>query len=134
MHPGDCIGVDAYLRVIRHLGVVTDAVGDDGRFRVISASQRNRGVVEEDYTAFAGAKPTFLVLWYSQYPVEETLERCRARIGQPYNHTRYNCEHFVRECFGLTAGSPQARRFGWVVGGITTAAAAGVALFIGSRK
>lgn len=132
MSPGDCIGVDAYFRTVRHLGIVTDAVGQDGRFRVVSASNRLRGVREEDFADFCHGKEAYPVLWFSGYSVEETLSRARDRIGTPYNHTQYNCEHFVKECFGLAGGSPQSRRVGYVAAA-AGAAAAGLAVFWGSR-
>lgn len=122
--PGDCVGVDAYFRAVRHIGIVTDAVGMDGRPRVISSSAKHRGVAEEDWAEFSGGREVYPVPWYSRTSGAETVRQARLRIGREYHAALYNCEHFVRDCYGLDVRSPQARRIGYTLAGVAGAALA----------
>lgn len=135
--PGDCVFVDVSVAwgavPVRHLGIVTDAVGLDGHLRVISNSARRGGVYEEEWRTFAQGLPVHRADLTSTLPPDVTLERARRREGTRYDGAGYNCEHFVRESFGLPVKSPQVRRAGYIAGGIMAAIGA-VAAYIGGSK
>jgi len=90
--------------------------------RVISNSRRRGGVYEESFREFSGGRKVVLAKPLSGLSHAQVLANARAKIGHPYHPSNYNCEHFVRECYGLKAKSPQKLLFAGV-------AAAALALF-----
>jgi hypothetical protein len=112
---GDLIKVRVHGAIV-HEGIMAE----DGR--VISNSRRRGGVFEEPFRDFSGGRKVVLAKPLSNLSSSVVLANARARIGQTYHPSKYNCEHFVRECYGLKAKSPQKALFAGV-------AAAALALF-----
>lgn len=101
-HAGDVLRVRVN-GVILHEGIVTE------HGRVISNSRRRGGVFEESARTFASGHNIINVGRLSSLPAEQVLARARARIGRPYDLVSYNCQHFVRDCYGLAPASHQKR-------------------------
>ncbi len=100
--PGDVVRVRVN-GFIQHEGIMTD-IG-----RVISNSRRAGRVSEESTRAFAGGRKIEHVGRLSSMPADRVIAHARARIGDPYHAYDYNCQHFVRECYGLGRRSPQKK-------------------------
>ena len=100
--PGDvvCVRVNGF---IQHEGIMTETG------RVISNSRRLGCVCEESTRAFAGGRKIELVGRLSNMSPERVLSNARARIGRAYSAYNYNCQHFVRDCYGLGLRSPQKK-------------------------
>lgn len=101
-YPGDVLVVRV-RGVIHHEGIVTETG------RVISNSRRRGGVFEESLRTFADGKSVDNRGSLSGLSSEAVLANARARIGRRYNPISYNCEHFVRDCYGLRPHSPQKK-------------------------
>lgn len=112
---GDLIKVRVNGAIV-HEGIMSE----DGR--VISNSRRLGGVYEEPFRDFSGGRKVVLAKPLSGLSSAQVLANARAKIGTTYHPSNYNCEHFVRECYGLKAKSPQKLLFAGV-------AVAAVALF-----
>lgn len=102
------VTVGGFMRV-RHVGVISDRIGADGQPMIVHAS-KVRGLVAET-TATEFVKRQVGPLRYHGYPgqfaPDVVVARARARIGQPYEIVRRNCEHLVAEVHGLPVASPQ---------------------------
>lgn len=101
-HAGDvvCVRVNGF---IEHEGIMTETG------RVISNSRRRGRVVEESSRDFAGGRKIENMGALSSLPAAQVLSNARARLGKPYNAFSYNCQHFVRDCYGLGKRSPQKK-------------------------
>lgn len=115
--PGDVLAVRV-KGIISHEGIVTETG------RVISNSRRLGSVQEESIRTFGMGKKIINRGRLSNLSANSVLANARARIGRLYNPITYNCEHFVRECYGLRPHSPQKKL------AIGAVAAAALALFI----
>lgn len=132
LEPGGCVSV-LVGGLVRHVGIVSDRLGDDALPMVFSNSRRAGEVREETWSRFAGGRPVATVELEPARPRAEVLARARELLGRPYAVGSYNCEHYVRDCYGLEVHSPQVRRVGFV--GLAVAAAAGaVALTTGGGE
>ena len=114
-HPGDVVRVRVN-GVILHEGIMTE------HGRVISNSRRRGGVFEESTRDFAGGQKIQHIGRLSGLPAEQVIANARLRIGRRYDAYHYNCQHFVRECYGVGASSPQKKLL--IGGGIVAALAA----------
>ncbi len=88
---------------IEHEGIVTETG------RIISNSRRRGAVVEESSRDFADGRKIEHIGRLSALPSDRVLANARARLGHPYSAFSYNCQHFVRECYGLGRRSPQKK-------------------------
>jgi cell wall-associated NlpC family hydrolase len=100
--PGDVVRVTVKGGIL-HEGIMTE------HGRVISNSRRRGGVFEESTRDFSGGRKIRNIGPLSKMNPENVLARARARIGTPYNASSFNCQHFVRECYGLGRSSPQKK-------------------------
>lgn len=100
--PGDVLAVRVH-GIISHEGIVTE----DGR--LISNSRRLGSVQEESIRTFGMGKKVINRGRLSGLSTERVLANARARIGWIYNPVSYNCEHFVRDSYGLKPHSPQKK-------------------------
>ncbi len=101
-YPADVISVRVG-GLIRHEGIMTHSG------TIISNSRRRGGVYEESPHIFANRGKLI-----NHGPLLDTdpdlvIARAYARIGHKYDPVHYNCEHFVRDCYGLPRSSPQKR-------------------------
>ncbi len=100
--PGDVVRVRVN-GFIEHEGIMTESG------RVISNSRRRGAVVEESARDFAGGRKVETIGRLSNLPVAQVLSNARARLGRGYSAYNYNCQHFVRDCYGLGRRSPQKK-------------------------
>lgn len=100
--PGDVVRVRVN-GFIEHEGILTETG------RVISNSRRSGAVIEESTRDFAGGRKIEHVGRLSNMPPEHVLTNARARLGRRYSAYSYNCQHFVRDCYGLGKRSPQKK-------------------------
>jgi len=100
--PGDVVRVRV-KGIIQHEGIMTE------HGRVISNSRRRGGVFEESTRDFAGNGKIEHVGVLSARPASHVIAHARSRIGCGYDAYSYNCQHFVRECYGLQQSSPQKK-------------------------
>lgn len=100
--PGDVVRVRVN-GFIEHEGILTETG------RVISNSRRRGRVVEESSREFASGRKIEHVGRLSNMPPERVLANARARLGHRYSAYNYNCQHFVRDCYGLGRRSPQKK-------------------------
>lgn len=100
--PGDVVRVRVN-GFIEHEGIMTETG------RVISNSRRRGGVFEESVRDFADGRQVDHIGRLSNLSTDTVLARARAQIGRPYQAYHYNCQHFVRNCYGLRTGSPQKK-------------------------
>ena len=98
--PGDVLCVTVYGGVL-HEGIVTETG------TVISNSRRNGGVVEEGIRDFAGLNKITNLGPLSTLAPHAAIYRARERIGRRYQPVRYNCQHFVRDCYQIKPKSAQ---------------------------
>lgn len=98
--PGDVLCVTVYGGV-RHEGIVTDTG------TVISNSRRNGGVAEESVRDFAGLNKITNLGRLSTLDPFAAIYRARERLGRQYQPVRYNCQHFVRDCYQIKPKSAQ---------------------------
>ena len=110
MQPGDAISVPVGpLGVVRHVGVVTDAVGPGG-YHVLSTSRRTGQTREEPLAVFAqGQRVRVEHRLQSPLPRSVVIAHARSLIGTPWNLLTSNCEHTTRRALGLPKASPQLR-------------------------
>ena len=101
-YPGDVLAVRVH-GVISHEGIVTETG------RVISNSRRRGGVFEESVRDFSNGGKLVNKGGLSNLSRESVLARARSQIGRRYHALDYNCEHFVRDCYGLRPHSPQKK-------------------------
>lgn len=99
---GDIIRVRVH-GVIFHEGIITE------HGRVISNSRRRGGVFEESLRVFSGGKKIQNLGALAGFDPQVAVNRARSQIGQPYDLVAYNCQHFVRWCYGLKPKSHQKR-------------------------
>ena len=114
-NPGDVVRVTVN-GFVQHEGIMTE------HGRVISNSRRRGGVFEESTRDFAGGHKIQNIGRLSNLSSGTVIANARARIGRRYNAYSYNCQHFVRECYGQGASSPQKKLL--ISGGILAALAA----------
>ena len=100
--PGDVVRVRV-AGVIQHEGIMTE------HGRVISNSRRRGGVFEESTRDFSGGGKIEHIGRLSNRSPGQVLAQARSCIGRGYNAYSYNCQHFVRECYGLGRSSPQKK-------------------------
>lgn len=100
--PGDVVRVRV-KGMILHEGIMTE------HGRVINNSQRRGRVVEESFRDFSAGLNVKNIGPISGMPAERVLANARARLGWRYQPYSFNCQHFVRECYGLGRVSPQKR-------------------------
>jgi len=94
----------AYLGLVFHKGIVSDCWWND-KPMIIDNSLRF-GVAERPWDTFAAGQ-TVYIQEYPQLPASVVLCRARRMIGIPYNLFSFNCEHFVKICYGQRVESPQ---------------------------
>lgn len=99
-----------------HVGIVSE------RGTVISASKRQKCVVEEALEEFSEGREVRIRDCAGNLPPEQVIARARMKLGQPYDLFGSNCEHFVAYCHGLPKQSPQLQTalLAVVVVGLTT--------------
>ncbi|NNC36227.1 MAG: hypothetical protein HKO02_02125 [Hyphomonadaceae bacterium] len=98
--PGDVLCVSVYGGVL-HEGIVTDTG------TIISNSRRNGCVMEESVRDFAGLNRITNLGRLSTLDPYVAIYRARERLGRPYQPVRYNCQHFVRDCYQIRPKSAQ---------------------------
>ena len=99
---GDVISVRVSALIV-HEGIMTE------HGRVISNSRRRGGVYEESVRAFAEGRKVRNRGALSGVNPNMVLARARSMIGRGYDPVNFNCEHFVRTCYGKSPHSPQKR-------------------------
>jgi len=97
--PGDIVSVR--VGTVRHEGIMTE------HGRVISNSRRLGGVFEESLRTFAMGRKIKNHGPLRAADPSQVLARARSQIGRGYHPYTYNCEHFVRFCYGKSPYSPQ---------------------------
>lgn len=97
---GTLISVPTHL-MYRHFGIVT------ARGTVISNSIRSGSGREESFAEFSGGKIWRIEPRPSDMPWREVLARARTLMGRRYNLFTWNCECFVKSCYGLPPSSDQ---------------------------
>lgn len=100
--PGDVLRVRV-SGFVEHEGIITETG------RVISNSRRRGGVYEESVRDFSGGRQILNVGRLSNLAPETVIARARERLGRRYQVYQYNCQHFVRDCYGLRTESPQKK-------------------------
>ncbi len=101
-YPGDVISVR--VRGVRHEGIMTE------HGRVICNSRRHGGVTERSVRNFAEGRKIKNHGPLSNLSSDIVLARARAMLGRAYHPAQFNCEHFVRHCYGVDPYSPQKRQ------------------------
>lgn len=110
--PGTAIGV--WVRGVVHEGIVSDLRGIDGLPYVISNSARVGHGAEEPWQTFTGGRNAYLLRNLSaRLPASTVLAHARSMLNKKWDIFTWNCQHFVREAFGLSVESPQLRIAGW---------------------
>ncbi len=99
--PGDIVSVR--VGGIRHEGIMTE------HGRVICNSRRYGGVTEKSVRDFALGRKIKNHGPMNGTSSDQVLARARAQLGRTYHPTNFNCEHFVRRCYGKDPYSPQKR-------------------------
>ncbi len=96
---------------VRHVGVITDAIGADGQPTILHSSERRGGVVETTASEFIAHRAGQLLYHgrLGSLSSDEMLARGRAAVGTPYDAMRNNCEHFALRAAGEEPTSPQLR-------------------------
>lgn len=102
---GSVVSVPVWL--FRHVGIVSDRRGADGRPMVISNSRRRGGTFEECWAEFSGGVPVTVKEARSGAQGHATVRRARSMLGAAWRPVEFNCEHFVEEACGRTRRSPQ---------------------------
>lgn len=97
--PGDIVSVR--VGTIRHEGIMIE------HGRVICNSRRYGGVTEKSVRDFAGGRTIKNHGQLRPIDPSQVLARARSQIGRAYHPYSYNCEHFVRFCYGKSPYSPQ---------------------------
>ena len=90
--PGDIVSVR--VGTIRHEGIMTE------HGRVICNSRRYGGVTEKSARDFAQGRKITNHGALNGTPSDLVLARARAQLGRRYHPVSFNCEHFVRGCYG----------------------------------
>lgn len=103
--------VTVYVGGVRHEGIVSDAFSL-GEPYVISNSRRTGLVAEEPLSAFSQGRDLQVLEPLADVPVWWLLLRARSRVGEPWRLLTWNCEHFVRWCYGVRVESPQLQLAG----------------------
>jgi len=106
--PGDVLRVTVYGGV-HHEGIVTDTG------TVISNSRRYGCVTEENVRSFAGLNRITNLGQLSDCSPYSAIFYARNQLGKPYSAFNGNCQHFVRECYGL---KPKSHQKNWAVAGL----------------
>lgn len=99
--PGDIVSVR--VGAVRHEGIMTE------HGRVISNSRRSGGVFEESLRSFAVGRRIKNHGQLRPADPKLVLAKARSQIGRAYHPYTFNCEHFVRNCYGKDPYSPQKR-------------------------
>ena len=99
--PGDIVSVR--IGPIKHEGIMTE------HGRVICNSRRLGGVTEKTVRDFAQGRKIKNEGPLNGTPSELVLHRARSQMGRDYHPSGHNCEHFVRQSYGLRPHSPQKR-------------------------
>lgn len=99
--PGDVVSVR--VGGVRHEGIMTE------HGRVICNSRRYGGVTEKSVRDFAFGRKIKNLGPLNGLPANVVLARARAMMGYAYHPYNFNCEHFVRRCYGKDPYSPQKR-------------------------
>lgn len=119
--PGTAIGV--WVRGVLHEGIVSNLRGIDGLPYVISNSARVGHGAEEPWQAFTGGRKAHLLRKLSpRLSASTVLARARSMLNKKWDVFTWNCQHFVREAFGLPVESPQLQIAGWGVAFLVGAA------------
>ncbi len=99
-----------------HYSIISDRIGDDGQPMLISLTERNGTVKEENWTTATQGRPTKLFNTDGPLSPSKALQRARSQIGKVnYSLFSCNCEHFARWAYGLPVESKQ------IVGGVVGA-------------
>ncbi|MBB1485929.1 lecithin retinol acyltransferase family protein [Oceanospirillum sediminis] len=117
--PGDIVVTT--FGMYQHWSLVTDQMGVDGRYMLISATKRNGTVKEETWSVVTQGKPTYITRYTLKIPLGDVLKKARGQVDQwRYSVSRNNCEHFVKWATGMKLSSRQVRSCieGAVVGGV----------------
>lgn len=78
---------------------------------VISNSYKHGKVVFESWEVFCSGYQPRIHPVQGNYSSSQIVERAIKRVGTPYSAVDYNCEHFVRDVYGITVKSPQLLGF-----------------------
>lgn len=115
--PGTVVFV-CFMGQFRHYGIVSDRT-DGGKPMVIANAWLTGGVREVSWDRFCDDRQPYSSPALSNLPAFLVLQNARRGIGLPYNLLTFNCEHFVRQCYGIQANSEQV---GATVGVVAIAA------------
>ncbi|OQX39137.1 MAG: hypothetical protein B0D91_02295 [Oceanospirillales bacterium LUC14_002_19_P2] len=119
--PGDIV-VTNFPPLYQHWSLVTDRVCPNGRYMLISATDRNGTVKEETWDAVTQGKHTYIADFSYGIPLTDALVRARSQIGQwKYHLKNRNCEQFISWVF---TGSLTSKQVTMAVGGAALGAAA----------
>lgn len=99
--PGDVVTVR--VGGVRHEGIMTE------HGRVICNSRRLGGVTEKSARDFAQGRAIKNRGQLGPANPNVVIARARSMIGRGYHPYNFNCEHFVRSCYGKDPYSPQKR-------------------------
>lgn len=113
---------------VLHEGIPTGRFRD-GEPSIISNSRRTGRAVEEPLSVFSGGRQVFRLPPLSDLSPWEVLRNAEKLLGKPWDLFRSNCEHFVRECYGLKPTSPQLRFWAGLAAALTI-----VYTVVGGRK
>ena len=106
--PGDVVVTN--FTGYQHWSLVSDKVCDQGKFMLISATERNSTVQEEPWSVVTDGKHTYVAEVETAKPVTKMLADARSQIGKwTYSLTDNNCEHFVKWATGLKITSTQVK-------------------------
>ncbi|MFS1980810.1 lecithin retinol acyltransferase family protein [Vibrio lentus] len=104
--PGDIIATD--FGFYEHWSIVTDNICDQGKYMLISATQRNETVDEEPWDVVTKGHKTVVSDATPVISVEDMLEKAREQIGiWKYSVISNNCEHFIKWASGAKVTSEQ---------------------------
>ena len=91
----------------RHMGIVSDVVGYDGKRMIISNSLRAGGIAEEPWDIFSSGCEVRNDGYLGVLSPLQVLYRARFSQRRKYDALTWNCENFVNYCHGVPATSSQ---------------------------
>lgn len=104
--PGSVVSVPTHL-IYRHMGIVSDVVGDDGKPMVISNSLGAGGIAEEPWDIFSSGHEVRNDGYLGALSPLQVLYRARFSQRRKYDALAWNCENFVNYCHGVPVTSSQ---------------------------
>lgn len=105
LQPGEAVAI--WIGIVEHVGIVSDLCDEHGRPYVLSCSARMSRGAEETWDVFTGGRKAHKLRRPSNLPAYEVIGRARSMLHKPWNLIDWNCEHFLRNAYGVKSESPQ---------------------------